>query len=122
MTYIDGFVIAVPTANKQKFIAHAKMLDPVFIEYGALRVVECWQDDVPKGETTDFFRAVKAKEGEEVVFSWVEWPDKTTRDAQMATMMEDPRMDPKTMEMPFDGMRMIYGGFSPIFTLEKGGE
>ncbi|MEM9014959.1 MAG: DUF1428 domain-containing protein [Pseudomonadota bacterium] len=117
MTYIDGFVAAVPTANKQKFIDHANQIDILFKEYGALRVVECWQDDVPKGETTDFFRAVKAKDDESIIFSWVEWPDKATRDAAMSKMMEDPRMDPKDNPMPFDGKRMIYGGFSKIVDL-----
>ncbi len=115
MRYIDGFLIACKTTNKQKFIEHAKMFDHLFIEYGALRVMECWQDDVAKGETTDFFRAVKAEEDEAIVFSWIEWPDKETRNTQMAKMMEDPRMDPEGVEIPFDGMRMIYGGFVPVY-------
>jgi uncharacterized protein YbaA (DUF1428 family) len=117
MAYVDGFVIAVPTANKQKFIDHATLLDPVFMELGATRIVECWGDDVPAGKQTDFQRAVQAKDDETVVFSWVEWPDKATRDAAMKKMIEDPRMDPKENPMPFDGMRMIYGGFSPVLSL-----
>jgi uncharacterized protein YbaA (DUF1428 family) len=120
MSYIDGFVIAVPTANKQKFIDHANEGDSVFIEYGATRVVECWGDDVPAGKQTDFQRAVQGKEDETIVFSWIEWPDKPTRDAGMKKMMEDPRMDPKTNPMPFDGARMIYGGFQPV--VELGGK
>lgn len=127
MSYIDGFVIACPTANKDKFIEHAKMGDSVFIDLGALRVVECWADDVPEGKTTDFRRAVKAEEDEAVLFSWVEWPDKTTRDAAMATMTEwmndptkaDPRMDPEKNPMPFDGKRLIFGGFTPIVELKS---
>lgn len=127
MSYIDGFVIACPEANKQKFIEHAKLGDSVFMDLGALRVVECWGDDVPDGKTTDFRMAVKAEEGEAVLFSWIEWPDKATRDAAMATMTEwmndpsksDPRMDPEKNPMPFDGKRMIFGGFSPIVELEK---
>lgn len=114
MSYVDGFVIAVPSANKQTFIDYAAKWDPVFKEYGALRVVECWADDVPHGKQTDFFRAVAAKDDESVVFSWIEWPDKATRDAGMKKMMEDPRMDPKANPMPFDGARMIYGGFRPV--------
>jgi uncharacterized protein YbaA (DUF1428 family) len=122
MSYIDGFVIAVPTANKQKFIDHAKQGDSVFIDLGATRVVECWGDDVQDGKVTDFRRAVQAEEGETVVFSWIEWPDKETRDAAFAKMTEwmknpetaDPRMDPKKNPMPFDGKRMIFGGFAPI--------
>lgn len=119
MSYMDGFVIAVPKANKQKFIDHAEKFDRLFIEYGALRVVECWQDDVAKGKTTDFFQAVKVEDGEAVVFSWIEWPDKETRNTQMTKMMEDPRMDPEEVEMPFDGMRMIYGGFDPVYEITK---
>ncbi|WNH54390.1 DUF1428 domain-containing protein [Stenotrophomonas oahuensis] len=119
MSYVDGFVLAVPTANKQKFIDHANEGDSVFMEFGALRVLECWADDVPHGKLTDFFRSVQATEDETVVFSWIEWPDKATRDAGMKKMMDDPRMDPANNPMPFDGKRMIYGGFVPIVVLEK---
>ena len=113
MSYIDGFVIAVPTANKQKFIEHARHFDPLFIELGAIRVIEAWGDDVPDGKVTDFRRAVQATAEETVAFAWVEWPDKATRDAGMKKMMEDERM--KNMkDMPFDGKRMIFGGFQPI--------
>ena len=120
MSYVDGFVIAVPTVNKQALIDHAGLFDPIFLEYGATRVLECWGDDVPHGKQTDFYRAVAAKEDETVVFSWVEWPDKATRDQAMARMMEDPRMDPgnpANQVMPFDGARMIFGGFSPVLEL-----
>src|SRR5207253_650760 len=85
MSYIDGFVIAVPKQNKQKFIEHAKRTDSVFIEHGATRVLECWGDDVKDGKLTDFRRAVQAKDDEVVVFSWIEWPDKATRAASMAS-------------------------------------
>ncbi len=114
MAYIDGFVLAVPTANKQKFIDHATEFDPLFMEFGATRVIECWADDVPAGKVTDFQRAVQATEDETVVFSWIEWPDKATRDAGMEKMMKDPRMDPAANPMPFDGKRMIFGGFEPV--------
>ncbi len=125
MSYIDGFVIAVPTANKQKFIDHANTADSMFIDMGATRVIECWGDDVSEGSNTDFRKAVKATEEESIVFSWIEWPDKETRDAGMAkleAMMEDPdeadpRMDPVKNPMPFDGKRMIFGGFKPVVTL-----
>ena len=117
MSYIDGFVIAVPTANRDKFIDHAGTFDSLFLEFGALRVVEGWGDDVKEGKQTDFRRAVAAKDDETVVFSWIEWPDKATRDAGMKKMMDDPRMDPKTNPMPFDGMRMIFGGFEPVVEL-----
>lgn len=121
MSYIDGFVLAVPTANKQKFIDHARTADPVFMELGALRILECWGDDVPDGKLTDFRRAVKATEDETVLFSWIEWPDKATRDAAMQKMMNDPRMSPERNPMPFDGKRMIYGGFVPVVELGPAG-
>ena len=114
MAYIDGYVIAVPSANKQKFIEHAKKGDAVFLEHGATRVLECWGDDVPVGKQTDFRRAVQAKDDETVLFSWIEWPDKATRDAAMPKVMEDPRMKPESNPMPFDGKRMIFGAFVPV--------
>ena len=118
MTYIDGFVIACPKANRQAFIDHAKVTDAMFIEMGALRIVECWGDDVPEGKTTDFRMAVMAEAGEDVLFRWIEWPDKATRDAAFAKMMDpanpDPRMDPEKNPVPFDGKRMIFGGFTPV--------
>ncbi|MDC7806345.1 DUF1428 domain-containing protein [Luteimonas sp BLCC-B24] len=119
MSYIDGFVLAVPTANRQAFIDHAHLGDAFFIELGALRVLECWADDVPDGTLTDFRKAVQAKDDETVVFSWIEWPDKGTRDAAFAKMMDgsDPRMDPEKNPMPFDGKRMIFGGFTPVVEL-----
>lgn len=127
MSYIDGFVIAVPTVNKRKFIEHAENADGVFMDLGATRVIECWGDDVRSGELTDFRKAVQATEDETVVLSWVEWPDKATRDAAMTTMMAwmndpekgDPRMDPVKNPMPFDGKRLIFGGFAPVVTLQK---
>ena len=122
MTYIDGFIIACPKANKQKFIDHANNADSMFIEMGAIRVVECWADDVPDGKVTDFRMAVKAEADEDVIFSWIEWPDKATRDKAYAVMMDpnsvDPRMDPEKNPMPFDGKRMIWGGFNPIVDLK----
>jgi uncharacterized protein YbaA (DUF1428 family) len=116
MSYIDGFVIAVPDANREKFIAHASTFDAIFLEFGATRVTECWADDVPEGKLTDFRRAVQARQGESVVFSWIEWPDKATRDAGMETFMKDPRME-AAGDMPFDGKRMIFGGFTPVINL-----
>ena len=99
----------------------------MFIEMGALRVVECWGDDIPEGTSTDFRMAVKAEPDEAVLFSWIEWPDKDTRDAAMAKMTEmmndpskvDPRMDPEKNPMPFDGKRLIFGGFTPVLDLSK---
>jgi len=113
MSYIDGFVLAVPAANKQAYLDHATKALPILRECGITRLVECWGDDVRDGKTTDFRSAVKAEEGEVVVFSWMEWPDKATRDAGIQQMMADPRMG-EMGEMPFDGARMIMGGFQPI--------
>ena len=112
MNYVDGFVAAVPADNKEAFLAHARKALPLFKELGAIRMVECWGDDVPDGKVTDFKRAVKAGEDEVVLFSWIEWPSKDVRDAAMKKMMSDPRM--RDMEMPFDRQRMIFGGFQPI--------
>jgi uncharacterized protein YbaA (DUF1428 family) len=116
MSYIDGFVIAIPNANRGKFIEHAHTFDAIFLEFGATRVVECWGDDVPDGKLTDFRRAVQAKPDESVAFSWIEWPDKATRDAGMEKIMKDPRMDAAS-DLPFDGKRMIFGGFVPVVSL-----
>ena len=113
MSYIDGFVVPVPAGNKDAYLAMAKKTAPVFQEFGATRVVECWGDDVPVGKVTDFRGAVKAEEGETVVFSWIEWPSKEVRDAAMAKVMQDERMKPDG-DMPFSGARMIYGGFAVI--------
>ena len=112
MTYVDGFVAAVPKANKQAYIEHAQKAAALFKEWGALRIVETWSDDVPEGKQTDFMKAVQAKSDEAVVFSWVEFPDKATRDAAGQKMMTDPRME--ALDMPFDGARMIYGGFDAL--------
>jgi len=124
MSYIDGFVLAVPKDKRDAFINHAKTADEVFLEHGALRVLECWQDDVPKGKTTDFYGAVKAKSDEVVCFAFVEWPDRDARNSAMKKLEEimhtDPRMDPDKNPMPFDGSRLIYGGFETVVKLESG--
>jgi uncharacterized protein YbaA (DUF1428 family) len=114
MSYIDGFVAAVPTANREAFRKHAAEAAAIFKEHGATRCVECWGDDVPEGKVTSFPMAVQRKEDETVVFSWIEWPSKEARDAGMAKIMADPRMTPAANPMPFDGARLIYGGFAPI--------
>lgn len=112
MDYIDGFVVAVPKANKDKYIQHAREAAVIFREHGALRLVECWEDDVPEGQVTSFPMAVKREPGEAVVFSWIAWPSREARDAGMAKVFADPRMD--HLDMPFDGRRMIFGGFRMI--------
>ncbi|PWR01744.1 DUF1428 domain-containing protein [Meridianimarinicoccus roseus] len=114
MDYVDGFVAAVPLTAKAAFIAHAEAAAVVFLEHGALSVRECWADDVPPGEVTSFPLAVQCRDDEAVVFSWVTWPDRATRDAGWAAVMADPRMSAEENPMPFDGKRMIYGGFTQI--------
>jgi uncharacterized protein YbaA (DUF1428 family) len=117
-TFIDGLVLAVPTANKDAFIEHSNLMDARFLELGALRVVESWGIDVPDGKVTDFRRAVQANADETIVFSWIEWPDKATRDAAFGKMMDpdnpEPLMDQEKYPVPFDGKRMIFGGFAPV--------
>jgi uncharacterized protein YbaA (DUF1428 family) len=126
MSYIDGFVIPCAKASRQKFIDHATAADSMFIEMGAIRVIECWADDVPEGKLTDFRMAVKAQAEEDVIFSWIEWPDKETRDKCYAVMMDpnnsDPRMDPAKNPIPFDGKRMIFGGFTPVVDMKGEGQ
>jgi uncharacterized protein YbaA (DUF1428 family) len=114
MTYVEGFVAAVPAANKEIYRKHAAEAAPLFKEFGATRVVECWGDDVPVGKVTDFRGAVKAQDDEVVVFSWIEYPSKEVRDAANRKIMTDPRMKSMGEQMPFDGKRMIFGGFSTI--------
>ncbi|MGA0595679.1 DUF1428 domain-containing protein [Enterovirga sp. CN4-39] len=118
MSYVDGFVIAVPAANKEAFRKLAEDAGRIFLEHGASRVVECWGDDVPDGKLTDFRRAVNAEEGEVVVFSWVEWPSREARDTGNRKIMEDPRMKMES-GAPFDGKRMIFGGFEPIVSFGR---
>ena len=112
MPYLEGFVAAVPTANKNAYLKHAEEAVEYFKSLGATRVVEGWGDDVPRGEVTDFYRAVQAKDDESIVFSWIEYPDKETRDAANEKMGSDP--EAAAMEMPFDGKRMFFGGFIPL--------
>ena len=120
MTYIEGFVIAVPTEKKEAFRKHAAALSPLFHEFGVTRVVEAWGDDVPRGKTTDFYGAVQAKDDETIVFSWFEYPSKQVRDAANEKMRNDARMMELGTDMPFDGQRMIMGGFDAI--VEEGTE
>ena len=114
MNYLDGFVAAVPLANKEAFLQHATNAAAVFKEYGALSVVESWGDDVPEGQLTSFPMAVKREAGETVVFSWIQWPSKAVRDSAWEKIMADPRMDATINPMPFDGKRMVFGGFQII--------
>ena len=114
MFYVDGFVLAVPTENKSAYTKVAQDAAAVFKEHGALKVVETWGDDVPDGKVTSFPMAVKREPYETVVFSWIVWPDRKARDEGMKKSMEDPRMKMEPSSMPFDGQRMIFGGFEAI--------
>lgn len=113
MTYVDGFVAAVPAENKEAYLEHARVTGPVFKKYGALRIMDNWGDEVPDGEVTSFPLAVKAKPGEVIVFSWIEWPSKQARDEGMEQCMADPIFN-RDLPMPFDGARMLIGSFENI--------
>ncbi|MBN8187075.1 MAG: DUF1428 domain-containing protein [Salipiger thiooxidans] len=113
MSYVSGFLTPVPGKNKDAYLASAQKSWPLFKDYGATAMRECWEADVPDGEVTSFPMAVKREDGEAVVFSWILWPDKATADACWASMDTDPRW--REMDMPFDGKRMIYGNFETLF-------
>ena len=116
MTYVTGYLLAVSTANKDAYLALSRRAGPIFKKYGATRVVENWGVDTPDGKVTSFPMAVKAKEGETIVFSWMEWPSKEVADVGTKRAMEDPAFtDDDAANMPFDGMRMMWGGFEMIY-------
>ena len=113
MAYVSGFLTPVKAEDKARYIQSAEVAWPLFKKYGALEQVETWGEDIPPGKVTGFDLAVKLEEGEVVVFSWIKWPDKATAEACFGTMETDPGW--KDMDMPFDGKRMMWGGFEPIF-------
>jgi uncharacterized protein YbaA (DUF1428 family) len=114
MAYVDGFITPVPASNRDAYRRHAETTAALFKEHGASGVTECWGDDVPEGKVTSFPLAVKREPGEAVVFSWVTWPSRTARDEGWKRIMGDPRMQPGAMQAPFDGKRLIYGGFEVL--------
>lgn len=117
MSYVNVYVAAVPEENREKYLDMAKTMDSYFKEKGATRVVECWGKDVPDGKLTSFPMAVKAEEGEAIVFGWIEWSSKEDSDMAMQAMMSDPQFSPDKMQMPFDGKRMIFAGFEKILDM-----
>jgi len=112
--YVQGFIIPVPEGSRDAYRKVAEDFWPIAKDYGALSQVETWEADVPDGKQTDFRRAVALQPGEKVVFSWMTWPDKVTADAAHEKMMSDPRMEAMGTDMPFDGKRMVFGGFEPL--------
>jgi uncharacterized protein YbaA (DUF1428 family) len=120
MSYIDGFVIPVDAANQVGFLSHANAVDAFFLKHGAIRVVETWADDVPDGKVTDFKRSVRAAKGETVAFAWIEWPDKATRDTGLAAMTDNAEIN--AIPVPFDGKRMIFGGFESLVDAVTSGQ
>lgn len=116
MPYVDGFVASVPTAKRADFVAHSQTMGKLFKEHGALSVVDCWGDDVPEGKLTSLPMAVQCKPDETVVFSWITWPSREARDESWKKVMADPRMQ-SGGEPPFDGKRMIFGGFEVVSTV-----
>ena len=119
MSYIDGYVVPVPNDQKAAYREVATKMAAYFKELGATRIVETWGNDVPDGKVTDFKMSVKAEKNENVVFSWIEWPSKQVRDAANEKMKNDPRMKDMGANMPFDGKRMIFGGFEPILDTNR---
>jgi len=117
MSYVDGFVAAVPTANKEQYRRHATLAGQVFKEHGALQFIECWGVDVPEGKITSMPLAVQCQADETVVFSWVVWPSKAIRDVAMPRVMADPRCSDEQNPMPFDASRLIHGGFDVLVDL-----
>lgn len=117
--YVDGFVTPVPKKNKQAYMDLARVMAPMFLKFGAVRVADCWQDDVERKEPTNFFGAVQAKEDEEVVLSWIEYPSKEVRDAAVKKMEQDPEMQEMWKRGPFEMKRMISGGFSSIMDISS---
>lgn len=117
MTYVDGFVIPVPTANKDAYRQLAETAAEVFKDHGALTLVECWGDDLPQGKVNCFNTAVLRQPEENVVFAWITWPSKAVRDAGMKKVMDDQRMKAHEGQIPFDGKRMIFGGFEVIVSV-----
>jgi uncharacterized protein YbaA (DUF1428 family) len=114
---MDIYVSAIPDANRVDWLKHAKKFDRLFKDAGALEVIECWGNDVPEGELTSFPMAVKREEGETVSVGWVKWPSKAVRDAAWAELMKHPDMQTGAMAMPFDGKRMIFGGFDVVLEM-----
>lgn len=117
MTYIDGFVVAVPTASRESYRSFSEATALVVKEYGAIAVVDGWGDDVPEGKVTSFPMAVKRADDETVVFGWIVWPSREARDEGMKQAMSDTRLSQETNPMPFDGTRMIYGGFEVLVSV-----
>jgi uncharacterized protein YbaA (DUF1428 family) len=112
--YVQGFIVPVPADKQDAYREVAEKFWPIVHDFGATEHVECWEADVSDGEHTDFRKAVALEDGEKVVFSWVIWPDKATAEAANEQIMNDPQMQAMGPEMPFDGKRMVYGGFEPL--------
>lgn len=117
MAYVDVFVAAVPTAQKQIYLDHAQKMDQMFKDAGALEVLESWGSDVPEGRLTSFPMAVKCAPDETVATGWIKWASKEARDGAWAELMKRPEMQPGASTMPFDGKRMIFGGFEVILEM-----
>ena len=116
--YVQGFLVPVPADKQDEYLKVARYIGDIMVEFGATEIVEAWETDITDGEHTDFRMAVKAEPGEKIVFSWIIWPDKETADASHEKMMADKRMQ-GDFDMPFDGKRMVFGGFTPIFTVGR---
>lgn len=118
MGYVDGYVLAVPKQHRDQYARLAGQIGPVFLEHGAVEVVECWGDDVPHGQLTSFPHAVKASDDEVVVFSWIRWPSREARNRGIGAAMQDPRIKDMPRDV-FDGARMIFGGFEELVSFRR---
>jgi uncharacterized protein YbaA (DUF1428 family) len=118
MAYVDGFIVPVPRDKKRQYLDFANATGAAFIELGAIRIQECWEDDLAYDTDSNFRRALEATDDESILFSWIEWPDKRTRDEAWAKVRE-PEHNDGGPSPPFEVRRVIYGGFAPILTLEK---
>lgn len=117
MSYVDGFVLAVPKANLEAYKVVARIAGEAFREHGALAYVECVGDDVPYGKLTSFPRAVQATDDEHVIFAWIVYESRQKRDEVQAKVFEDPRLKDQMDSMPFDTKRMIFGGFETFLDM-----
>ena len=117
--YVMGVILAVPEANEAAYKTMADEMAEIIMDYGALEVIENWESDVPDGEVTDFRKAVAAEEGEKIVFSWAVFESKEASDKAHEDMMQDERMKAQPETMPFDGKRMIFGGFRTITSMKR---
>ena len=115
--YVQGFVLPVPAAKKEQYRAFSEKTAAVMVEHGLIENIQAWEAELPDGEHTDFRKAVKLEDGEQVVLTWLLWPDRATCDGAHERMASDPRTDEFHQQIMFDGKRMIWGGFKAAIVM-----